>query len=138
MQVGLRTYQHPGTCSLIWYVFNAFMQAVQQAEGCARYVTNDTLLLILRQLAFITFGPSHQNIGLKIVALYWNILYKETQENCSTLIAVRNYFMFEFPCILSLYYIRNQQDATLAVSFISHCKITLHVSDAFCVHHQEY
>jgi len=37
-----------------------------------------------------------------------------------------------------LYYIRNQQDATLAVSFISHCKLTLHVSDAFCVHHQEY
>ena len=29
-------------------------------------------------------------------------------------------------------------DATLAVLFISHCKITLHVSDAFCVHHQEY
>jgi hypothetical protein len=28
----------------------------------------------------------------------------------------------------SQYYIRNQQDATLAVSFISHCKITLHVS----------
>jgi len=25
------------------------------------------------------------------------------------------YFMFEFPCIISLYYIRNQQDATLAV-----------------------
>ena len=37
-----------------------------------------------------------------------------------------------------VYYIRNQQDATLAVSFISHCKITLHVSDPFCVHHQEY
>jgi hypothetical protein len=36
------------------------------------------------------------------------------------------------------YYIRNQQDATLAVSFISHCKITLHVSEAFCVQHQEY
>jgi len=36
--------------------------------------------------------------------------------------------MFEFPCIVSLYYIRNQQDATLAVSFISHCKIALHVS----------
>ena len=48
------------------------------------------------------------------------------------------YFMSEFPCILSLYYIRNQQDATLAVSFISHCKITLRVSDAFCIHHQEY
>ena len=28
-----------------------------------------------------------------------------------------------------------QQDATLAELFISHCKITLHVSDAFCVHH---
>jgi len=28
------------------------------------------------------------------------------------------FFMFEFPCIVSLYYIRNQQDATLAVSFI--------------------
>ena len=29
------------------------------------------------------------------------------------------------------YYIKNQQDATLAVLFINHCKITLHVSDAF-------
>ena len=36
--------------------------------------------------------------------------------------------MFEFPCIISLYYIKNQQDATLAVSFISNCKITLHDS----------
>ena len=35
--------------------------------------------------------------------------------------------------IEALYYIKNQQDATLAVLFISHCKITLHVSDAFCV-----
>jgi hypothetical protein len=35
-------------------------------------------------------------------------------------------------------YIKNQLDAPLAVLFISHCKITLHVSDAFCVHHQEY
>jgi len=47
-------------------------------------------------------------------------------------------FMFEFLCILSQYYIKNQQDATLAVLFISNRKITLHVSDAFCVHHQEY
>jgi hypothetical protein len=47
-------------------------------------------------------------------------------------------FMFEFPCIVSQYYIKNQQDATLTVLFISHCEITLHVSDVFCVHHQEY
>jgi len=46
--------------------------------------------------------------------------------------------MFEFPCIISLYYIKNQQDPTLAELFISNCKITLHVLDAFCVHHQEY
>ena len=46
--------------------------------------------------------------------------------------------MFEFPCILTLYYITNQQDATLAVLFISNCKITLNVSDAFCVNYQEY
>ena len=38
----------------------------------------------------------------------------------------------------TVYYIKNQQDVTLAVLFISNCKITLHVSDAFCVHHQEY
>ena len=38
----------------------------------------------------------------------------------------------------ALYYIKNQQDATLALLFISNCKITLHVSDAFCVHHQDY
>ena len=37
-----------------------------------------------------------------------------------------------------LYYINNQLDAALVVLFISHCKITLHVSDAFCFHHQEY
>ena len=36
------------------------------------------------------------------------------------------------------YYMKNQQDATLAVLFISNCKITLHVSDAFYVHNQEY
>ena len=52
-------------------------------------------------------------------------------------IAIMN-FMFEFPCVITLYYIKNQQDATLAVLFINHCKITVHVSDAFCVHHQEY
>ena len=39
---------------------------------------------------------------------------------------------------LNKYYIKNQQDATLVVLFISNCKITLHVSDAFCVHHLEY
>jgi len=48
------------------------------------------------------------------------------------------YFIFEFLCIISLYYIKNQQDVTLAVLFISQCKSTVHVSDAFCVHHQEY
>ena len=46
--------------------------------------------------------------------------------------------MFEFPCIITPYYIKNQQDASLAVFFISNCKITLHVSEAFCVHYQEY
>ena len=46
--------------------------------------------------------------------------------------------MFAFPRIVSLYYITNQQDATLAVLFISNCKITLHVSDVHRVHHQEY
>jgi hypothetical protein len=30
-----------------------------------------------------------------------------------------------------LHYIKNQQDATLAASFISHCKITLYVSRRF-------
>ena len=37
-----------------------------------------------------------------------------------------------------LCYIKNQQDTTLAVLFISNCKVTLPVSDTFCVHHQEY
>jgi len=30
-------------------------------------------------------------------------------------------FMFEFSCIISLYYIKKQQDATLAVLFIRSC-----------------
>ena len=60
----------------------------------------------------------------------YNMVQEDTRQ-CS-------FFVFEFPCIIRLYYIKNQQDATLAVLFISHCEITLHVSDAFCVHHQEY
>jgi hypothetical protein len=48
------------------------------------------------------------------------------------------FFIFEFPCIISLYYIRNQLDATLTVLFISNCKNTLHVPDVHRVHHQEY
>ena len=32
--------------------------------------------------------------------------------------------MFEFQCIINLYYIKNKQDATLAVLFISHCKMS--------------
>ena len=41
---------------------------------------------------------------------------------------VLTFFLFVFPCIITLYYIKNQLGATLAVLFISHCKITLHVS----------
>ena len=37
--------------------------------------------------------------------------------------------------LVSNYYIKNQQDATLAVLLISNCKITQHVSDASFVHH---
>ena len=36
------------------------------------------------------------------------------------------------------YSIKNQLVTNLAVLFVSNCKIALHVSDAFCVHHQEY
>ena len=36
--------------------------------------------------------------------------------------------MFEFLCI-SQYYIKNQHDATLAVLFISHCKLLYVCSD---------
>ena len=45
---------------------------------------------------------------------------------------------FSIARIVSLYYIRNQEDATLAVLLINHCKITLHVSDTFWAQHQEY
>jgi len=44
----------------------------------------------------------------------------------STVFKSVRFFVNKPVCI---YYIRNQQDATLAVSFISHCKIILHVSD---------
>ena len=37
--------------------------------------------------------------------------------------------MFEFPCIITLYYIKNQLDAALAVLFISYCKITAVATD---------
>ena len=40
--------------------------------------------------------------------------------------------------VSSLYYIMNQKYATLAVLFVSNCKITLHVSEVHRIHHQEY
>jgi hypothetical protein len=73
-------------------------------------------------VSFQPLLPTYQTEGL----------YETEAETCDI------NFMFDFPCIISLYYIKNQQDATLAVLFISNCKITLHVSDASRVHHQEY
>ena len=70
---------------------------------------------------------------------YFLKIYKVTSKKyVQTHKKVYRYFMFVFPCIITLYYIKNKQDTTLAVLFISHCKITQHVSDTFCVHHQEY
>ena len=88
-----------------------------------------------------------QRLAVDIVACETNILHsvrsdkKKQQATDLWLLCnkqAEEFNVFEFPCIVSLYYIRNQQDATLAVSFLSHCKITLHVLDAFCVLHQEY
>ena len=42
-------------------------------------------------------------------------------------------YIVRHSCVLGVHYIKNQLDATLAVLFISHCKITLHVSDATVV-----
>ena len=70
----------------------------------------------------------------KKMELDWTHIVQSSRSNKENSIS----FMFECPCIISLYYIKNQQDATLALLFISNCKITLHDSDAFCVHHQEY
>ena len=53
-------------------------------------------------------------------------------------INIREFYKKCREIIFFLIYIKNQPDATLAVLFISNCKITLHVSDAFYVHHQEY
>ena len=38
-------------------------------------------------------------------------------------------YLYTVSYFFTLHYIKNQQDANLAVLFISHCKITLHVSD---------
>jgi hypothetical protein len=57
-------------------------------------------------------------------------LFKETrrflQNISSSVLASHSY--------ICMYYIKNQQDATLAVLFISNCKITLLVSDASRTH----
>jgi CCR4-NOT transcriptional regulation complex NOT5 subunit len=55
---------------------------------------------------------------------------ERTNQVCKNLEVFTVNFTFEFPCIISQYYVKNQQDAALAVLFISNCKITLHISDA--------
>jgi hypothetical protein len=47
-------------------------------------------------------------------------------------------FVFVVPCIISLFYQITNVMQLLAVVFILLCKVTLHVSGAFCTHHQEY
>ena len=74
--------------------------------------------------------------GVMQLCLTWPARLQMLSPQCAP-IRQTVFFMFEFLCIITLVYIKNQQDATLAVLFISNCKITLHVSDAFCVHHQE-
>ena len=76
------------------------------------------------------------NCALKLVEeiiLYYDARSRKHQTNKSMLIVLS-------PTCFSLYYTltSNQQDATLAVLFISNCKITLHISDVHRVHHQEY
>ena len=79
------------------------------------------------------FGPKRK----EVTGNWRKICNEKLQYSYSSPNVVQvNNFVFEFPCIITVYYIKNQQDVTLAVLFISNCKITLHVSDAFCVHHQ--
>jgi len=84
----------------------------------------------------ISYNKTDKYTNVKIIFL--RTICHNSNMFRSALVSSSGNVMFEFPYIVSLYYIRNQQDATLAVSFISHCKITLCVSDAFCVHHQEH
>ena len=87
----------------------------------------------------IYFWMSHITSGLLKISLQklgfieGYAYYTKTSPVLSRLASNSTNFMFKFPCIISLYYIKNQQDATLAVLFTSNCKITLRVSDAFCV-----
>jgi len=48
------------------------------------------------------------------------------------------FFLFAFYKLETLLFLLKEELKLRVVLFISNCKITLHVSDAFCVHHQEY
>jgi hypothetical protein len=62
-----------------------------------------------------TLTHTHNEMHLKSFCVFYYYICTATFNFTS---------MFEFSCIITLYYIKNQQ-ATLAVLFISHCKITL-------------
>jgi len=64
-------------------------------------------------------------------ASFLNVAYSVNYDEANN---SRNTNQCTILCIL----LNNQRDASLAVLFISHCKITLHVSGALCTHHQEY
>ena len=88
---------------------------------------------------YINNGTTGMSCHEKYNSSYYNYFYYFTEVSMVDVVTrVTVLFTFEFPCIITLYNIKNQLDAALTVLFISHCRIILHVSDAFCVHHQEY
>ena len=80
---------------------------------------------------FVHFPVLHLLIYLFILVFEKKALLNSGTENLPDIQNKVSLFMFEIPCIISLYYIKNQQDATLTVLFISNCKITLHIFGRF-------
>ena len=134
--------QEPLGCSCVYEVspeiFTCLNRSDQKSNTHSRW---HDLAISTRSLTFdvwsviVKFSNMYNNtlevLSIKNYAINQNA-YLNIWCNCLYIIT------FVFPCVITLYYIKDQLDAALAVLFISHCKITLHVSDAFCFHHQEY
>jgi hypothetical protein len=127
------------TCRPVYILFNVYvikLSCYRLTPLCILHTLRDATVVMYFKIELeLIFRKSYKilNFYADLHFKYINLKFKIRKKGNFCEKRTTYYYITTF-----LYYIKNQQDATLAVLFISNCKNTLYVSDVYRVHHQEY